>query len=207
MSTLTIPTVLRSAAKGTAKTAEMGEPSLYVSYTSNYNFIYNDQGSGADGDVGIWRPSPTDNNYFIVGDYAQGNYGAPSGSSLIVTAVNDDPDYPLLKAPIRYDQIWNDKGSGGDYDGSIWRPVAPDGYVVLGCVAALGYDAPSIPNYRCIRKDMVTDAAVGSLIWSDKGSGADNDVSLWQVQGVTGAFVAQGNYNPYTGPCFKLATI
>jgi hypothetical protein len=202
----TNPTVLRSAPKGTSATLEQGEPSLYVSYTSTYNFIYNDEGSGSDGDVGIWRPAPSDNNYFIVGDYAQGNYGNPIGSSLIVTAVNDDPSNPLLLPPIRYEQVWNDSGSGGDYDGSIWRPVAPDGYVTLGCVATLGYNAPIIPNFRCIRKDMVTDSSVGSLIWSDLGSGADGDVSLWQVQGVLGVFVTQENYNPYIGPCFKLAT-
>ena len=204
METLT-PTVVRSAAKGTSRVSQ-GEPSLYVSYTSNYNFVYNDTGSGSDGDVTIYRPAPTDVNYFIVGDYAQGNYGAPAGSSIIVSAVNDDPDHPLLAVPSGYQQIWNDKGSGGDYDGSVWRPIAPDGYLVLGCVGNQGYDQPVIPNYRCIRKDMVTDAAVGAWIWSDKGSGADNDVSLYQNAGASGLFVAQGNYDPYTGPCFKLAT-
>jgi len=204
METLT-PTVVRSAAKGTSRVSQ-GEPSLYVSYTSNYNFVYNDTGSGSDADVTIWRPSPSDVNYFIVGDYAQGNYGSPAGSSIIVSAVNDDPDHPLLKEPLRYEQIWNDKGSGGDYDGSIWRPVAPDGYVALGCVGNQGYDQPTITNYRCIRKDMATDAAAGAWIWSDGGSGADNDVSLYQNAGASGLFVAQGNYNPYTGPCFKLAT-
>lgn len=182
-----------------------GEPTLLVSTTSNYSWIYSDKGSGASMDVTIWRPSPSTIGYFVVGDYAQGNYNDPTGSSLIVTAVNDDPNNPLLKAPVGYSQIWNDHGSGGTYDGSIWRPVAPDGYLALGDVASSGYNSPNIPNYMCIRKDLVEDGTVGPLIWNDQSSGASMDVSLYQLIGVGGAFVAQGNYNPYSGPCYKIA--
>ena len=180
-----------------------GEPTLVTSTTSNYSWIWSDVGSGSDQDCSIYRPKPT-NGFYIVGDYAQGNYGSPTGTSLLVMAINDDPGNPLLKAPLRYEQVWNDQGSGGDNDGSIWRPIAPDGYLALGCVANAGYDAPNISNYMCIRKDLVTDSSAGNQIWSDKGSGADEDVAIYQLTGVAGAFVAQGNYNSYTGPAYKL---
>lgn len=182
-----------------------GEPTLLVSTTSNYNWIYDDKGSGSDMDVSIYRPAPTTDGYFIIGDYAQGDYSSPTGSSLIVMAVNDNPASPLLAAPVRYEQVWNDKKSGGDHDGSVWRPVAPDGYLALGFVANNGYDQPDIPNYRCLRKDLVEDTTAGGLIWNDKGSGASMDVSLYVLTGVSGSFVAQGNYNPYTGPAYKIA--
>lgn len=181
-----------------------GEPTLLTSTTSNYDWIWSDAGSGADDDCTIFRPSPTVEGWYIVGDYAQGNYSGPTGTSMIVQAVNDDPLNPLLKAPSQYVQVWNDKHSHGDHDGSIWRPVAPDGYLALGCVVNGGYDQPNIPNYMCIRKDLVTDSGAGNLIWSDKGSGAHEDVSVYQLSEVGGAFVAQGNYEPYVGPAYKL---
>lgn len=183
---------------------EAGSPTLMVSTTSNYIWIYNDQGSGADMDVTIWRPAPTDTSYFIIGDYAQGNYGPASGASFVVKVVNDDPSNPVLKAPKHFNPVWNDKGSGGDHDGSIWYPAPYDGYVALGFVGQTGYDMPVIPNYMCVRQDFVEQAQVGNLIWSDKGSGADEDVSLWSVQGCPGIFVAQANYNPFSGACYKL---
>jgi Plant protein of unknown function (DUF946). len=193
----------------TGKGAEgaQGEPTLQVSVTSNYSWIYDDRGSGANMDITIYRPTPTptDPPYRILGDYAQGNYSAPTGTSLIVRAINDDPNFPLLKTPIDYREVWNDKGSGGTHDGSIWFAVPPDGYLSIGYVAQSGYSKPSISNYVCVRKDLCVDTVPGPLIWNDKGSGANKDVSLYQIIGVVSAFVAQGNYNPYTGPCYKLS--
>lgn len=195
-----------SAKMASANTdAPKGEPSLLTSNTSNYNWIYSDKGSGSHMDVTIYRPAPSDPLYMIVGHYAQGNYSQPTGNSLTVRAINDDPNSPLLKSPIGFNEVWNDHGSGGTYDGSIWYPVPPDGYRSLGYVCQAGYDTPSISNYMCVRKDYTTEATVGPLIWNDKGSGAHMDVSLYQVYGVAGAFVAQGNYEPFSGTCFKLA--
>jgi hypothetical protein len=195
---LATPLIVRTGAKGD------DEPSLSVSYTSNYGWIYSDAGSGAHRDVTIWRPQPQSTDYHVVGDYAQGNYGAPVGPSVIVKAIDDDPDRPLLKPPIAFNQVWNDKGSGGDHDGSIWYPVPPDGYVSLGFVANGGYHPPTIPNYACLRRDLVEIAQVGNQIWTDEGSGAHDDVALWQVLGLAGAFVAQGNYAPYSGTAYRI---
>jgi hypothetical protein len=203
------PTILRGPKTNdlasTSPEGSKGEPSLLTGTTSNYNWLYSDKGSGAHMDVTIYRPSPSDHSYFILGDYAQGNYSSPTGNSLIVKAINDDPLSPLLKNPVGFNEVWNDHGSGGDYDGSIWYPVPPDGYRSLGYVCQSGYNAPSIANYACVRKDYTTETTVGSLIWKDQGSGAKMDVALYQVNGVSGIFVAQGNYEPFSGTCFKLA--
>lgn len=181
-----------------------GEPALIVGTTSIYDWIYNDTGSGADMDVTIWRPHPSDSSYFIIGDYAQGNYSSPTGSAYIVKAVNDDPNNPLIKGPKDYNVIWTDKGSGGDHDGSVWYPVPDDNYIAIGYVGQLGYGKPSIPNFVCLRKDLVELTDGGTLIWSDKGSGADSDVALYKIVGVPNAFVAQGNYDPYNGNAYKI---
>lgn len=180
-------------------------PTLMVSTTSNYTWVWSDVDSGADMDVTIWRPVPADPSYFILGDYAQGNYGPATGVSLVVKAVNDDPNNPILKPPVSpFPRVWRDKGSGGKYDGSIWYPAPPQGYVTLGFVGQLGYDQPFIPSYMCVRQDFAEQAQVGSLIWNDKNSGAEEDVSLWAAQGAANIFVAQGNFQPYSGPCYKL---
>jgi Vacuolar protein sorting-associated protein 62 len=204
MSNLGIPPthVIRTGKKGESA---KGEPTLIVSNTSYYTWLYDDRGSGATMDVTIWRPIPSDNSFYIIGDYAQGNYSAPVGSSFIVEAINDDPKAPLLKEPVDYNEVWNDHGSRGNHDGSIWYPVPPNGYITIGFVGQTGYTKPYIPNYRCVRRDLTTPAQAGALIWDDKKSGANMDVSLYQILGVPSAFVAQGSYGPYTGPCNKLA--
>ncbi|NJL26985.1 MAG: Vps62-related protein [Thermoanaerobaculia bacterium] len=186
------------------RTADQGEPTLLIGNTSQYNWVWNDSGSGANDDVTVWRPSPTDSTFSIIGDYAQGNYSDPTGTSLTLKAINDNPSAPLLAAPVGWRQVWNDKGSGGDHDGSIWSPVPPDGYVALGHVANSGYDAPNISNFVCVRRDLVETTQVGAIIWADHGSGANSDLTLYSIQGVQSAFVGQANYNPFSGTVYKI---
>jgi hypothetical protein len=180
-----------------------GEPTLIVSTTGTYTWITSDKGSGADQDVTLWRPDP-ENGYFIIGDYAQANYQPATGISLIVKAINDDPASPLLKEPRTWSVVYTDVGSGGDYDWSIWSAVPYDGYVPIGMVAVMGYSAPTIQNYRCVRRDLAVGSSATVKIWSDKGSGGDADVTAWAIQDVPNAFVAQANYDSFSGSVFRL---
>ncbi|MBD1364111.1 Vps62-related protein [Mucilaginibacter sp. ZT4R22] len=199
------PIIIRSSLSTAFLTNDFkGQPSLYVSFTNQYNWLYNDKGSGARADLSVFRPNPSDKSYFIVGDYAQGNHRDPTGSSLIIKEVNGDPRNPILKAPSDYTLLWNDRGTGGRYDGSCWKAVAPDGYLALGFVFNNSYGKPNIPNYVCIRKDFVTGSSAGSQIWNDAGTGISNDLELFELGGVSGAFVAQANHQPYTGTAYKL---
>ena len=185
---------------------QQGQPLLVVSSTSQYQWIYNDAGSGSNMDGSVFRPTPTDADVFIIGDMAQAGYGDPKGTSLTVKAVNDSGTRPLLKAPVGYAKVWDDSGSGGDNDGAIWHPVAPDGYIAIGAVASTGYNAPDIANYRCLRSDLVEITSFGTLIWHDQGSGAHGDVELYTLQGVGGAFLAEPSYNTPGGTYYKLKT-
>ena len=181
-----------------------GKPALHVGFTSRYNWLYNNKGCGARGDVSVFRPNPSDGGYFIVGDYVQGNFNEPRGSSLIIKEVNGDPRIPILKAPVNYTLLWNDKGTGGKYDGSCWKPVAPDGYRAIGIVFNNGYDRPNIPNYMCIRKDFLTPSTAEAQIWNDAGARTPDGLGLFELGGVSGVFVAQANRQPYAGTAFKL---
>jgi hypothetical protein len=180
-----------------------GEPTLIVSTTGTYSWITSDKGSGSDQDVTLWRPDPA-NDFFILGDYAQANYQPATGVSLIVKAINDDSGSPLLKAPRAWSVVYTDVGSGGDFDWSIWSAVPPDGYVSIGMVAVMGYAAPTLQNYRCVRRDLAVGSSATIKVWSDKGSGGDADVALWAIEGVPNAFVAQANYDPFSGSVFRL---
>jgi len=188
----------RSLLNGKAATSAASAPKIQFGKTTNYVLTYNDKGSGAHLDGSFYRPiAPT--NYYILGDYAQGNYNPPSSPSDTITVVDDDPTQPLLVPPVGYIQIWNDKGSGAHMDGSIWMPVAPPGYVALGAVSQTGYNQPDVTQLRCLRSDLVDSAFLGPLIWNDQGSGAHLDVEVFAIQRLS-TFYAQGNYNPPTGP-------
>lgn len=188
------------------RTGSKEGPTLHVSITEHYSWIWNDKGSGSSADCTVWRPQVAPGQgYFIIGDYAQGNYNTPVGGSLVVSSVNDDPNSPLLMPPDGWVQVWNDKGSGGDYDGAIWAPTPPAGYYALGHVATAGYHAPSIAEFRCVRADLLEPTNAGSIIWADHKSGVKEDCTLFSIPLVPNAFVSQRNYAPsYQGPLFRI---
>ncbi len=81
---------------------------------------------------------------------------------------------------------WHDGGSGGDYDGSFYHPVVPEGYQALG---SLGIGAHGCPNVDGKQWMIVVKANAGSDAlaqptsyireYDDGGSGADLDGSFW----------------------------
>lgn len=190
--------VVRSAHSGKQVAAVVGPPVIVFGTTSSYSLMYNDKGSGAHLDGAFYRPIAPD-GWYILGDYAQGNYNPPQQVSITIQVQNDDPANPVLRAPVSYNLIWNDKGSGASMDGSIWQPVPPPGYVALGAVSNTGYSPPSVSQLMCMRFDLVQQTTFGQLIWNDQGSGAHMDGEFYAITGLT-TFYGQGNYNPPLGP-------
>ncbi|WP_431419222.1 Vps62-related protein [Actinokineospora sp.] len=175
MSTLALVFVGVAQPSFAGPAAAVGElASLSLQPAGQFIRIWDDRGTGADGDVSVWRPHvglyP---GYHSLGDIVMKGYGAPSNTFL----VRDEADF--LARPTGYRWIWDDKGSGGDYDGSLWEPIPPMGYICLGSVANSGYYPPSTDVVRCL-KSTYTLPGVAGKEWDDSGSGADDDVSLWQ---------------------------
>jgi hypothetical protein len=184
-------------------------PRLEVSTTSLFEKIWTDKGSGADLNGAFYRPVP-ESGYFILGDYAQGNYQESSGTVKVIRVADgadEDDELPALAAPTGYTRIYKDTGSGADKDGSFWAPTPPFGYVAVGHLVAKGHnEEPDVPTYRCIRYDLAKEVAIGGLIWSDEGSGADEDVSIYRIDSV-GVFFAIASNGSAEGELVQVPTV
>lgn len=151
--------------------------SLEAAWAPGLTWIYDDDGSGADEDLSVWSPDLSALPGFVpLGDRAVRSHTAPGDG----VAVVKDSVPNALSRPLGYSLVWDDKGSGGDHDLSLWMPVAPPGYTALGYVATSSYnEKPSLDAVRCVHDSYLT-AASPLWIWDDDGSGADWDCGIWQ---------------------------
>ena len=172
--------------------AEEATLSLDTAKICNYTLAYEDKGSGGDQDLTIYTPAaPT--GYYLIGGYAQGDYNKPSGCVLAVkpSAASMGKANELLVPPANWQPVWTDKGSGAAMDGSVWHAVPPgNNYVCIGSVGKSGYSSPSLPNYRCLHKCLVENVNVANYLWSDKGTGAENQISIYKLAN-SGVFYAK----------------
>ena len=166
--------------------------------TQDVKLIYTDSYTRAHHDLTVFEPNLPD-GFYMVGHYGQGDHaGFIKGTVPLVKPLDED----VIAPPISFEQEWNNKGCIlASQDVSLWRVVAPPGYVALGDVISIGYDPPTDlkEKYACIRADLTIEGRIGNLIWNDGGSGAYLTVSLWSVQptvqGVTGYFKVQQGYD------------
>lgn len=85
-----------------------------------------------------------------------------------------------------FDKTWKDKGSGADKDIAFFQPKCPDKYVALGSVSYNKYESIDKKMAALIvKKDTSGNEAPMKhpidyiKVWTDKGSGADQDGSCW----------------------------
>ena len=159
---------------------------LEAKFTCSLQPVWNDKRSRADLDGFFYLPNvgPTE---YLIGGYGNRNKTLLASDCVLTL---DDPAY--LAAPAGWELIWKDKGSGARLDGSMWRAVPPsEDYRCVGHVPQEGYDEPYIPNYRCVHAAFTEQLVTSELIWSDKGSGADKQVTMLYLPN-TRSFVAVG---------------
>ncbi|ANW18409.1 Vps62-related protein [Streptomyces clavuligerus] len=167
---------------------------ITIAPTATYWNIWNDRGSRAHSDVSIFEPrvkpffADIGQKGFTLGHVARRSHDDINGKSATVMPLYVSVHPPELFAPpVRWDLVWTDRGSGAHSDASIWRPVPPPGYVALGDVCVRGYNAPSLPDYRCVKNGdvrghtYVREATIGGCIWNDRGTGSGSSVSLWSI--------------------------
>ncbi|APA06445.1 hypothetical protein sscle_02g012150 [Sclerotinia sclerotiorum 1980 UF-70] len=156
---------------------------LRVTMTSTLDWIWSDLDSGATTDFEGYHPR-AQGNLRPLGSIGFSSYGDRSGKFAAILVGNNpnSTDKPAVASPLRYEQIWRDEESGGEYDGSFWRPVAPSWYVALGDICQRVWSTPSTDRIWCVRSDLVQDSNYfSSKIWDDHMSGATRDCSVWEI--------------------------
>lgn len=171
--------------------------------TTSWEVAYNDRGTGSRKDLQVWRPIVWSGEYRIM-YHASGSYG---GISFPTIVVSDSPS--ALAKPTGFRCEWNDRSTGGDRDGSLWRPEAPSGYECLSDVAVfrgnshnpgawLSADAID-SSFRCVHNSLIKYTDLGGQLWNDGGSGGRYDGAVWSIQGSDGMRVNRGG-NGYGRP-------
>ncbi len=157
---------------------------LETKLTCTQKLTWSDKGSGANLDGFFYTPS-AETSYYIIGGYASRKGDAKSKKCVISVrqSENNPKGTPeLLVSPSDWSLIWTDKGSGADTDGSMWNGVPPGKeYKCLGSVVQKGYKKPVLSNYRCVHSDLTKIIQNKSIVWTDKGSGADRDVTVFNL--------------------------
>jgi len=157
---------------------------LDVMYTSNFLKIWSDKGSGGSRDGRFWRPvAPPGSGFCSVGDVGASDYNNINNKKAVALFKNKDDRNPALAPPTGFAQVWNDKGSGADKDGTFWRPIPPEGFVAMGLVCVGNTRDPPGPEVvMCVRIDLVVGALPGALIWDDRDTGSDDDGGFWAME-------------------------
>jgi hypothetical protein len=153
---------------------------LEIGFTTKFERIWSDHGSGADQDGAFWRPIPP-SGFRALGDICRVNYSDPNSDDTVALVVKDLSGN-ALRLPERFERIWSDHGSGADEDVSVWEPVPPPGYIALGVVTNRAYAEPSKEVVVCVREELTARGAPYAPLYSDRGSGADEDFSAWTVR-------------------------
>ena len=176
---------------------DTSDSGLKIASWNQYSWVYADAGTGGDNNISIWRVKDLPSNWYSLGDTAglatDGRYAYTysrlPGSSMIAF----DDGSGMLAKPLGYDWRWNDSGTSGDADVTLWSPIAPSGYTCLGDVAVPNHSdfGPSTDMLRCVRDDLLLS---GSSLWewSDSGSGGDHDATIYLTTTQVGIDVNKG---------------
>lgn len=126
----------------------------------------------------------------------------------------------LPASQVEWKLLYKDSGSGAKLDGSCWRPIPPPGLVNVGDTFVIGHESPSQSTqpinqyvdksvYQPInqmtvlfavdRPEVVKRSTKPVLVWSDRGSGAKQDIELYEGQAEEG-YISLGLYANIDNP-------
>ncbi|KAJ6530576.1 FDS protein [Mycena capillaripes] len=146
----------------------------------------NDSGSGAYLDIATWAPC-TDYEWFYLGQAVSSSY-EEIPIVWIISGIHDS------LAPVsRWEKVWDNSGSRSARDLALWRGVSDDpNYVVMGGILSdnAGHTPPTAQQtdgIMAIRRDLVIEDTT-EQVWTDAGTGATQDGSVWKTIGNAGDF-------------------
>ena len=157
--------------------------------------------------IGVYSPIATpENGYFVVGHIANNNNDPRPGwvadiDSILVKELGEPGK--LLAKPISYTQVYNDAGTRGKEDWSIWQANGPVNFVAVGFFARKGHDAPNLNfpsdlfnDIRCVHKSLVEPAAIptkDSFFFSGESQRGYN-LLVYRIKPVEGSDAIDGNF-------------
>lgn len=142
------------------------ESRLKLSKCDTFTTLLTDKGMGTANDMSVFVPvrSAHQKDFFLLGHVVESHYGQARGTTYLVK--DPSPNQTLLKPPVGCIQIWSSVGSGFR-EFSIWRMVAPDGYVALGHIISPSWKAPPLDDFRCVREVDTEAARYSDSVWSN----------------------------------------
>ncbi|KAH9312827.1 hypothetical protein KI387_027862 [Taxus chinensis] len=173
-----------------------------ISCCTHFDRIWVDKrGNGSNQHISIWRPRAP-SSYVILGDCITSGSVPPSQAVMAVSNT-----YGRVKKPLGFELVWTfssmtELGNEshepeGDLGCSIWMPIAPSGYSVLGCVAQIGKAPPSNSIVYCIRSDLLTSTMYSDCIYYiPPDSRNQNGFSIWRIENAFGSFLAHTSVEP-----------
>ncbi|KAJ0970742.1 hypothetical protein J5N97_018701 [Dioscorea zingiberensis] len=159
------------------------------------------QDSHKDRTFAFWRPRAP-SGFAILGDCLTLNEPPAKG----VIAVNTS--LVRVKRPISFKLIWpcsirsTSGGNHGSTSGilkyddygqeesfSVWFPIAPKGFVAVGCVVSPGREMPSLSSALCIMSTLVSPSTLKDYMALGPNEGSSENVAFWRVENSFGSFL------------------
>ncbi|KAJ4777649.1 Pleckstrin (PH) domain-containing protein isoform 2 [Rhynchospora pubera] len=148
-------------------------------------------GHGNDRVYAFWRPRAP-SGFAVLGDCLTPQNEPPAKG---VVALNTS--LVRVKRPVAYKLMWQYRPLVGETDGcSIWFPVAPRGYVAVGCVASAGSSEPPLSAALCILASYVSSSALRDCIVL-KTNGSASSIAFWRVDNCFGSFILEDPENQH----------
>ncbi|GMH38742.1 hypothetical protein BSKO_06626 [Bryopsis sp. KO-2023] len=97
---------------------------ILVAYTMNYSYLWDDQGSGGEHDVSLFKPAVAQNKA-LVGTVAFKGYSKRVDP---IVTIDVDTSPVVAREATEFYKVWADYGTGADADGSVYRAKCPPGY-------------------------------------------------------------------------------
>lgn len=151
-------------------------------------WVCDDIHSGASADVSFAMPDMAQlaPSWRWLGYNAVSQHQAfPGFTSLVVAEVGTVVGKPLLKAPDFLTQMWEKTGYGGMC--VVSYGCNDTDYVAISDMYVRNYfnsvSLSQFPNLVCVRRDVLKpEYYEKTTVWTDAGSGAQDDVSLWSIR-------------------------
>lgn len=150
----------------------------------------------------FWRPCAP-SGYAVLGDCLTPLTEPPSKGVLAVNA-----SIARVKRPVTYKLIWSSStisannsnhdftciGSENDnaeqyISCSIWFPVAPKGYVAIGCVVSSDSKEPPLSSGLCILASLVSPCSMKDCVALNLSELGAANVAFWRVENSFGSFL------------------